>query len=143
MQDIRWIQRFDNFTKALAQLNLGVELLKVRPLSLLEEQGVIQAFEYTHELAWNVLKDYLTEYGGLIGLIGSRDTTREAFKRDLIGNGELWMEMIKSRNLSSHTYNEATAKKLIVDILVYFVEFQQLQTKFASILAQNPQCTLA
>ncbi len=110
MEDIRWIQRFDNFKRALAQLTMGVELLRQRSLSLLEEQGLIQAFEYTHELAWNVLKDYLTEYGGMVGLIGSRDTTREAFRRDLITEGEIWMEMIKSRNLSSHTYNQDTAK---------------------------------
>lgn len=90
--DVRWIQRPDNFTRALAQLKFGVELLRVRKLSILEEQGVIQAFEYTHELAWNLLKDYLTEFGGFVGLIDSRDTTREAFKRGLIKNGELWIQ---------------------------------------------------
>ena len=99
-QDVRWMQRLDNFKRALSQLKSGVDLMAQRDLSVLEQQGVIQAFEYTHELAWNVLKDYLTEYGGLVGLIGSRDTSREAFKRGLIENGELWMEMIKSRNLS-------------------------------------------
>jgi nucleotidyltransferase substrate binding protein (TIGR01987 family) len=104
--------------------------MKQRELSILEEQGMIQAFEYNHELSWNLLKDYLTEYGGLVDLIGSRDTTREAFKRGLIDNGELWMEMIKSRNLSSHTYNEATAQKLIDVIPLYYDEFIKLQNKF-------------
>lgn len=129
-EDIRWKQRFDNFKRALQQLTYGIELMKQRELSILEEQGMIQAFEYNHELAWNLLKDYLTEHGGLVDLIGSRDTTREAFKRGLIDNGELWMEMIKSRNLSSHTYNEATAQKLIDVIPLYYDEFIKLQNKF-------------
>lgn len=134
MQDIRWKQRFNNFTRALKQLTLGIQLMKQRKLSVLEEQGIIQTFEYNHELAWNLLKDYLTEYGGLVGLIGSRDTTREAFKRGLIDNGELWMEMITSRNLSSHTYNENTAQQLIEIIPQYYIEFMSLQTKFNDIL---------
>lgn len=133
MEDIRWIQRFDNFKRALAQLTMGIELLRQRSLSLLEEQGLIQAFEYTHELAWNVLKDYLTEYGGMVGLIGSRDTTREAFRRDLITEGELWMEMIKSRNLSSHTYNQDTAKRLVEMIPLYHREFKRLEQKFQTL----------
>ena len=137
MQDIRWIQRLDNLKRALAQLKFGVDLMKQRDLSILEEQGIIQAFEYNHELAWNLLKDYLSEYGGLVDLIGSRDTTREAFKRGLIEKGELWMEMIKSRNLSSHTYNEDTAKGLLKIIPEYFVEFEKLVAKFTKLKEEN------
>ena len=81
--DIRWKQRFDNFGKAFLELREAVDLAAARPLSKLEKQGAIQGFEYTHELAWNVLKDYL-EYQGIVGLIGSRDTTRAAFQRGLI-----------------------------------------------------------
>ncbi len=135
--DIRWVQRLDNFIRALAQLRYGVELLEERKLSILEEQGIIQAFEYNHELAWNLLKDYLSEYGGLVDLIGSRDTTREAFKRGLIEKGELWMSMIKSRNLSSHTYNEDTAKGLLNIIPDYFVEFEKLVAKFTKLREEN------
>ena len=135
--DIRWVQRLDNFIRALAQLRYGVELLQERKLSILEEQGIIQAFEYNHELAWNLLKDYLSEYGGLVDLIGSRDTTREAFKRGLIEKGELWMSMIKSRNLSSHTYNEDTAKGLLNIIPEYFVEFEKLVAKFTKLREEN------
>ena len=136
-EDIRWKQRLNNFNLALKQLNSGFDLLQQRQLSELEEQGMIQAFEYTHELAWNLLKDYLTEYGGAVGLIGSRDTTREAFKRGLIENGELWMEMISSRNLSSHTYNEETAQKIIDIIPQYHQEFIYLQTKFNGFVASE------
>ena len=136
VNDIRWKQRYNNFTKALAQLSVGVNLMQERPLSILEEQGIIQAFEYTHELAWNVLKDYLTEYGGLVGLIGSRDTSREAFKSGLINTGELWMDMIRSRNLSSHTYNEETAHELLKIIPIYYDEFIKLKLKFAELLVE-------
>ena len=125
-EDIRWKQRFNNFTRALKQLKLGIEIMQQRVLSIIEEQGVIQAFEYNHELAWNVLKDYL-EYQGITGIIGSRDATREAFKIGLIESGEIWMDMIKSRNLSTHTYNEGTAQKLIEIIPIYYQEFLKLQ----------------
>ena len=110
-QDIRWIQRYKHFTKAFLQLNGAMELTRQRPLSKLEEQGLIQAFEFTHELAWNTIKDFL-ESRGVINLYRSMDVTREAFKTGLIENGEVWMDMIKSRNLTSHTYDEAIAPKL-------------------------------
>lgn len=113
--DIRWKQRFDNYKRALHQLTLAVQLLEQRPLSDLEKQGVIQGFEFTHELAWNVLKDYL-EYEGIQGLIGSRSAVREAFKRGLISDGEAWMDMIEKRNLSSHTYNLDVATVLVAAI---------------------------
>ncbi|MCU0401987.1 MAG: nucleotidyltransferase substrate binding protein [Algoriphagus sp.] len=100
---IRWQQRLSNYSKALRQLELAVELSKERPLSNLEEQGLIQAFEFTHELAWNVLKDYFA-FQGNPDITGSRDASSEAFRRGLIEDGEGWMEMIKSRNQSSHTY---------------------------------------
>jgi len=136
-EDVRWKQRFANFLNAFGELKEGVELGDAKPLSKLERQGVIQGFEYTHELAWNVLKDYL-EFQGIVGLIGSRDTTREAFKRALIPDGEVWMEMIKSRNLISHGYDQATAEKIYAAIRSeYFPAFQKLYTEFARRLTQD------
>lgn len=110
--DVRWKQRFQNYQKALAQLKRAVALSRQRELSELEEQGLIQAFEFTHELAWNVMKDYF-EYQGNTAITGSRDATREAFKQGLIVDGETWMGMIKSRNQSSHTYHEETAREIV------------------------------
>jgi nucleotidyltransferase substrate binding protein (TIGR01987 family) len=122
-QDIRWIQRFNHFSKAYAQLNEAVELSRQRKLSKLEEQGLIQAFEFTHELAWKLLKDFLEERG-VLNIFGSKDATREAFKTGLIKNGEIWMKMIESRNLTSHTYNEVTAAEISAAIIKsYSVEF--------------------
>jgi nucleotidyltransferase substrate binding protein (TIGR01987 family) len=99
-QDIRWHQRLSNYNKALAQLK---KFIDKDELNELEEQGLIQAFEYTFELAWNVIKDYY-EYQGVIGMQGSRDAFRRAFNRDLIADGEIWMKMIESRTKTFHTY---------------------------------------
>jgi len=126
-KDIRWIQRFNNFVKALDQLNEAIELSEQRPLTRLEQQGLIQAFEYTHELAWNTLKDFLEERGAQ-KIYGSKDASREAFKTGLLENGDVWMKMIDSRNLTSHTYDETTAGKIASAVIEsYFAEFQALK----------------
>jgi nucleotidyltransferase substrate binding protein (TIGR01987 family) len=128
-QDIRWIQRFNSFSKALTQLQDAVILSKTRPLSKLEEQGTIQAFEYTHELAWKTMKDFLEDKGNNT-LFGSKDVTRAAFKLGLIEDGENWMNMIKSRNQTSHTYNEEVAVQIVNDIVNhYFNNFMLLHEK--------------
>jgi len=129
-QDIRWKQRFDNYGKALNELKESRELAETRPLSKLEKQGVIQGFEYTHELAWNLMKDYL-EFQGHVGSIGLRDTTREAFKREIIMDGDIWMEMIQSRNLTSHAYDRAIAERIYAAIFPrFFPEFAALYGYF-------------
>ena len=106
--DIRWVQRFQNFKRAFQQLSKAAALARQRDLSELEQQGFIQAFEFTHELAWNTLKDFL-EARGTANLSGSRDAMRQAFATGLIENGGVWMDMIQSRNISTHTYDLKTA----------------------------------
>jgi nucleotidyltransferase substrate binding protein (TIGR01987 family) len=108
-QDIRWEQRFANYKKALAQLS---NFMKAKSLNEMEEQGLIQAFEYTHELAWKTLADFIKSKGN-VEIFGSKDATREAFALGLIEDGDVWMEMINSRNMTSHTYNEETTQKII------------------------------
>lgn len=115
-QDVRWQQRFANYQRALGRLTAAVELSRQRPLSDLEKQGLIQAFEFTHELAWNVMKDYLA-WQGTVDITGSRDATREFFSRGLLQDGEGWMEMIRSRNQTSHTYNEKVANEISARII--------------------------
>ena len=109
--DIRWKQRLANFRKAFGRLDDAVLLSRQRDLSDLERQGLIQAFEFTHELAWNLMKDWF-DYQGNFQISGSRDATREAFRMGLIQDGEAWMEMLRSRNQSSHTYNLETAAEI-------------------------------
>lgn len=130
--DVRWRQRFDNFCRALATLQRGVDLAATRALSELEQQGLIQGFEFTHELAWNVLKDFL-EAKGVSGLIGSRDATRSAFRNGLIEDGEVWMDMIKDRNLTSHTYQQVVAERIAENVrLRFYPAFCALQVKLRS-----------
>ena len=124
----RWILRSESFRRAFSRLQAGVELAQQRELSDLEAQGLIQGFEYTHELAWNTLKDFLQTQD--FKLYGSRDTTRAAFREGLIEDGEAWMEMIRHRNLTTHTYDEETAEEVVSAILgTYFSEFETLLTK--------------
>lgn len=123
--DIRWKQRLHNFLKALSQLEQAVELTKKKELSDLEKQGLIQAFEFTHELAWNVMKDYFDYQGAAELITGSRDATREAFQKGLITNGDDWMDMIKSRNKTSHTYNLSVAQEIVSKIIgTYFTHLK-------------------
>lgn len=142
-QDIRWEQRFSNFVKALRKLSQAVEYIKHNfidedePIDdsdlgyVLDEmikEGLIQRFEYTHELAWNVMKDYAT-FQGNTNVGGSRDATREAFQLKLVFDGRIWMDMIGSRNKTSHTYNEETAdeiySKIMNEYYPAFLEFQK------------------
>lgn len=129
--DLRWVQRFDNFKRAFARLADAAAQAKERKLSELEEQGLIQAFECTHELAWNTLKDFLEARGTMVKIYGSRDATREAFAAGLIENGEAWMKMIEHRNQSSHTYNQNIADTIAEAILTrYVAEFEAFQRCF-------------
>lgn len=108
-----------------------------RDLTELEQQGLIQAFEFTHELAWNVLKDYLQDQG-YANLIGSKNATRTAFKNGLIEDGEAWIAMIESRNQTSHTYNEDLANEIATAILTRYVpEFEKFQRRFAGLERSN------
>ncbi|MCP9773246.1 nucleotidyltransferase substrate binding protein [Synechococcus sp. Tobar12-5m-g] len=127
--DIRWQQRFGNFRQALARLKQAVELSQQRPLSDLERQGLIKAFEFTHELSWKTLKDFLASRG-VSDLFGPRDTTREAFAQGLISDGEAWMEMIRHRNLSAHTYDEATVMEIVAAVVTtYLGAFEELESR--------------
>jgi len=121
MEDIRWKQRFQNYKKALVTIKKAIELVKSRELNDLEKQGLIQGFEFTFELAWNVMKDYLEEQG-INDIIGSKNAVRHAFNKGLIDDGQVWMDIIEGRNVSSHTYDEETAGKLLDKIINNFYE---------------------
>jgi nucleotidyltransferase substrate binding protein (TIGR01987 family) len=129
-QDIRWQQRLANFTKALTQLR---KFIAKGELNEFEEQGLIQAFEYTYELAWNVIRDYLREQGNQ-NIHGSRDAIREAFNLELITDGDGWMAMLKDRNLTAHTYNEETAQAIAHNITAsYFPLLEALHLTMQTI----------
>lgn len=124
-KDIRWVQRFSHFKKAHSQLSDALLLMAESQLSNLEKQGVIQAFEFTYELAWNVLRDYLL-WQGAEPISGSRDAIREAFRRELISDGHAWMAMLQDRNRTVRTYNEETANEIL----------QHLKSRYAAIFLE-------
>lgn len=129
-QDKRWKQRLSNFQKAYSQLK---KFIVKDSLSELEIQGLVKAFEYTNELSWNTMRDYLL-YQGFTDIAGSRDTIREAFSSELIYDGEGWMDMLKSRNQTSHIYNEKVAQE-ISDLIKrkYFDLFKKLLDKMETL----------
>lgn len=145
-KDIRWEQRFSNYQKAFRKLASAVDVIKEnidgylsldKQLTEILKEGLIQRFEYTHQLAWNVMKDY-AEFQGNNEINGSRDATREAFKMGLITNAESWMDMIKSRNETSHTYNEETAEEIIQKIItVYHPLFLDFLRKMYSMKTED------
>jgi len=132
--DIRWEQRFANYRKALAQLQKFVDKGE---LSDLEKQGLVKAFEYTYELAWNTLKDFL-EFKGQSDLYGSRDAIRKGFELGLIEDGQGWMDMLKSRNTTSHTYNEEVAEEICKAVNEsYFLLLTKLKEKLEDLRSDS------
>lgn len=134
----RWEQRLDSYHKALARLAEIVGASKKRALNEFERDGLVQRFEFTHELSWKLMKAY-AEYQGFDGIGGSRDATRKAFEMSLISDGLSWMDMIKSRNETSHNYDGSMADDVVDSIINRFypllAEFYQ---KMNSLSALTP-----
>ena len=125
-QDIRYIQRFENFEKSFKLLE---DAIKIEKPSILEKAGVIQFFETTFELSWKLLKDYL-EYQGFI-VKSPRDTIKRAYENDLIDNGKTWLEALNDRNLTVHTYDEIVANEVYETIKSkYFILLKELYYTF-------------
>jgi nucleotidyltransferase substrate binding protein (TIGR01987 family) len=100
--DIRWKQRFQNFDRAFGLLRVT---LKDGPDSLnqLEKEGVIQRFEFSFELAWKTLKDYMEHGGFVFATITPRQVIKDAFAAKILKDGQVWIDMLDHRNLLSHT----------------------------------------
>ncbi|MBS4762572.1 nucleotidyltransferase substrate binding protein [Brachyspira aalborgi] len=115
-KEIRWKQRFQNFNRAYNLLNCALEENDIDDLSNLEQEGVIQRFEYTYELAWKTLKDYL-EYNGVnITEITARSVFKEAYSSGIIKNSEIFIDMMLSRNLLSHTYDFNKFRDILIKV---------------------------
>lgn len=107
----RWKYRFDNYERAFLLLREALD--EERELSQLEQEGVIQRFEYTMELAWNVMKDYLERENLVLPQVTPRAVIRAAFASRLISDGETWMDALDDRNKMSHTYDFKKFKEVI------------------------------
>ena len=126
MTELRWQQRFQNFEKAFILLH---DLLDrdIADMSSLEQEGVVQRFEYTFELAWKTLKDYLEYTGIALEQITPRAVIKAAFSAKIIADGQIWIDMLRRRNLMSHIYEEEAFELTVKEILTNYIEaFQQL-----------------
>lgn len=122
---LRWKQRFDNFERAYGQF---AKIMEIGELSEIEKMALIQAFEFTFELAWKTMKDYLEEEGFQVD--SPRSTIRQAFQSQYIDNAEVWMEALKKRNLTVHTYNTKVMEETVAFIRDHF--FPQIRDWYYS-----------
>jgi len=118
----RWIYRFDNYKRAFLLLREAIETLEERELTQLEKEGIIQRFEYTWELAWKVLKDYLDSQGVILEKITPASVIKASFEAKIIQDGDIWMKVLDARNKMSHTYNLKTFEEVIDDIRKHYLK---------------------
>ncbi|NQX01033.1 nucleotidyltransferase substrate binding protein [bacterium] len=110
--DIRWKQRFQNFDRAFVLLR---DALENGPdtLNQLEKEGVIQRFEFSFELAWKTLKDFMEQDGFVFATITPRQVLKDAFAAKILPDGQVWIDMLDHRNLLSHTYDLAKFEEAV------------------------------
>ena len=115
-EDIRWKQRFDNFDRAFTLLRTALQSCALDDFSDLEQEGIIRRFEYSFELAWKTMKDYLENSGVALSPVTPRAVIKEAFAAKMIDDGDGWIAMMLDRNQLSHTYDMVTFRKVLVAV---------------------------
>lgn len=134
---VRWLERFETYKKALARLTETMLLFEHRTFSPLEKDGMIQRFEYTQELAWKLLKNYIEYQGEYQKLTGSRDVVRQAFAIGLIKDSDTWFDMLNSRNATSHVYDEKVEEEVLDKIInLYYPILNDLKEAMEKISEQ-------
>ena len=135
--DIRWKQRFDNLQRAYQRLLWALEIHQQDPDNDLIRMAVIKAYEFTFELSWKTLKDFLA-YNGIDAKL-PREVLKQAFATGLVIDGQLWIDMLEERNLMAHTYDDATARKAVDQIQErYLGGLQQLHDMLTTKLQEAP-----
>lgn len=124
MEVLRWKQRFENLGKAHKKFLLALKAIQEKPKDELIQMALVQAFEFTYELSWKTLKDYL-EYKGVVVSL-PREVIKQAFHHQIIEDGQEWIDMLQSRNLLAHTYDDAAAKQAV----------EVIQSRYAAALQQ-------
>lgn len=137
VSDIRWKQRFDNLQRAYRRLRSMLELAAQDPDSDVIRMAVIKAYEFTFELSWKTLKDYLS-YNGIDARL-PREAIKQAFATGLLIDGQLWIDMLEERNLMAHTDDDARAKAAVTQIQTrYLAGLDQLHSLLSSKLEKTP-----
>jgi len=124
-KDIRWIQRFQNFDRAFLLLRSALEERGLEQMSELEKEGLIQRFEYSYELAWKTMKDYLEEQGTIINPVTPRNVIKEAFSAQIIADGQVWVDMILHHNLLAHTNDFSKFQEVLDAVVKRYLDAQE------------------
>ena len=124
-KDIRWKQRFQNFDRAFLLLRSALEERGLEQMSDLEKEGLIQRFEYSYELAWKTMKDYLEKHGTNINPVTPRNVIKEAFSAKIITDGQVWVDMLLHRNLLSHTYDFSKFQEVLEAVVQRYLSAQE------------------
>jgi nucleotidyltransferase substrate binding protein (TIGR01987 family) len=120
-QDIPWQQRFQNFDRAFVLLRSALEDRPLDQYSALEQEGIIQRFEYAYELAWKTMRDYLEANGVVINPVTAREVIKQAFAAKLVPNGQVWIDMMLHRNQLSHTYDFSKFRQVLDAIQAHYL----------------------
>lgn len=115
--DIRWKQRFQNFEKSIRVLE---QALEISHPDVVQKAGIIQLFEVSFELGWKVMKDF-SEFSGFMDIRSPRESIKKAFEMELITDGQIWLEALENRNVSSHAYDEEKINLILVDIRTRYI----------------------
>ena len=130
-KDIRWKQRFQNFDRAFVFLRSAFDDKNLDDFSDLEQEGIIQRFEFTFELAWKTIKDYLQDNGVILSPVTPRGVIKEAFKAGILSDGQLWIDMMLHRNILSHNYDFSKFKIVLEAIIAKYLDaFEELHGCF-------------
>ena len=114
--------KFEKFQKAL--ISLEAVYLKPMQEDRTNIDATIQRFEFTFELAWKFLKEFFFERG--LELNYPKEIIKEAFSVNLIDDENLWIKMLRDRNMTSHTYDEKLADEIFSRIKLYVPELRNL-----------------
>ena len=106
------LQKIENYKRAFAQLEDAVKSYLAAPQDTLYRDGLIQRFEFTVELAWRSLREYLEDQGVVLTVVSPRAVLKEAYAAGVIDDADMWNAIISARNITSHVYDEATATEI-------------------------------
>ncbi len=120
-QRMRWQQRFANFEKARQKFHYALKAFRKDANNELYRMALIQTFEFTYELGWKTMKDFL-RYEGVDKVSLPRDVIKQGFHYQIIEDGQAWMNMLDDRNLMAHAYDERKAERAVEHITQSYVQ---------------------
>jgi nucleotidyltransferase substrate binding protein (TIGR01987 family) len=125
-KNMHWEQRFQNFNIGFMRLRSALDNRNIKDFPNLEQEGIIQRFEFTFELAWKTMKDYLQDNGVILSPVTPRDVIKKAFNAGILPDGQLWIDMMLHRNALSHNYDFSKFKIVLEAIIAKYLNAFEL-----------------